>query len=129
MRSIRTFAYSAFLMLGAFSIQPSLANAQEANGHFTLTHEVHWGNQILAAGEYLFSAKSAGPSEMLVLRNVNGDQVRSSTLMLVNDVETSDRPGLNRLTLTSRNGQSFVCAMELPEFDMVLHFKVPEDSR
>ena len=129
MRSIRTFAYSAFLMLSAFSIQPSMAAAQEANGRFTLTHEVHLRDQVLAAGEYAFSAKAIGPSEMLILRNISGDHVRGSRMILVSDVETLKHSAENRLTLAARNGQSFVSALELPEFDMVLHFKVPEESR
>jgi hypothetical protein len=32
------------------------------------------------------------------------------------------------LTLVSRNGQSFVSTMALPEYDMTLHFTVPRES-
>jgi hypothetical protein len=32
------------------------------------------------------------------------------------------------LTLVSRNGQSFVSTMALPEYDMTLHFTVPRAS-
>ena len=50
----------------------------------------------------------------------------SDAMMLVNDVE-SPKPDevSSMLTLVSRNGQSFVSTMALPEYDMTLHFTVP----
>ena len=127
MRSIRKFAYAAVLGLSMFTLQPTLAAAEEAHGSFTLTHEIHWQKCVLSPGEYMFSIKTDGPSELLVLRGING--TGTNAIMLVNDVESSkpDEVG-SMLTLVSRNGQSFVSTMALPEYDMTLHFAVPRES-
>ena len=127
MRSIRKFAYAAVLGMSMFTLQPTLAAAEEAHGSFTLTHEVHWQKCVLSPGEYMFSIKTDGPSELLVLRGING--TGTNAIMLVNDVESSkpDEVG-SMLTLVSRNGQSFVSTMALPEYDMTLHFTVPRES-
>jgi len=110
-----------------FTLQPTLAAAEEAHGSFTLTHEIHWQKCVLSPGEYMFSIKTDGPSELLVLRGING--TGTNAIMLVNDVESSkpDQVG-SMLTLVSRNGQSFVSTMALPEYDMTLHFAVPRES-
>ena len=127
MRSICKFAYAAVLGLSMFTLHPTLAAAEDAHGSFTLTHEVHWQKCVLGPGEYTFSIKSEGPSEFLMLRGVNG--TGTNAMMLVNDVE-SPKPDEVRsmLTLVSRNGQSFVSTMALPEYDMTLHFNVPRES-
>jgi hypothetical protein len=127
MRSIRKFAYAAVLGLSMFTLQPTLASAEEAHGSFTLTHEVHWQKCVLSPGEYMFSVKTDGPSELLTLRGING--TGTSAIMLVNDVESSKPEEVSSmLTLVSRNGQSFVSTMTLPEYDMTLHFAVPRES-
>jgi len=127
MRSIRKFAYAAVLGLSMFTLQPTVAAAEEAHGSFTLTHEVHWQKCVLSPGEYMFSIKTDGPSELLTLRGING--TGTSAMMLVNDVESSKPEEVSSmLTLVSRNGQSFVSTMALPEYDMTLHFTVPRES-
>ena len=51
--TIRKFVYAALLAFATLNFLPSLAAAQEpAQGKFTLSHEVHWGNTIVPAGEY-----------------------------------------------------------------------------
>jgi hypothetical protein len=53
MTLIRKFAYATLLALTALNFAPSLASAQEpARGKFTLTHEVHWGDAKVPAGDY-----------------------------------------------------------------------------
>jgi hypothetical protein len=127
MRLICKFAYAAVLGMSMFTLQPTLAAAEDAHGSFTLTHEVHWQKCVLSPGDYTFSIKSEGPSEFLMLRGING--TGTNAMMLVNDVE-SPKPDEVRamLTLVSRNGQSFVSTMALPEYDMTLHFTVPRES-
>ena len=126
MRSICKFAYAAVLGLSMFTLHPTLAAAEDAHGSFTLTHEVHWQKCVLSPGDYTFSLTTAGPSEFLMLRGVNG--TGTNAMMLVNDVE-SPKPDevSSMLTLVSRNGQSFVSSMALPEYDMTLHFTVPRE--
>ena len=127
MRSICKFAYAAVLGLSMFTLQPTLAAAEDAHGSFTLTHEVHWQKCVLGPGDYTFSIKSEGPSEFLMLRGING--TGTNAMMLVNDVESPKPDEVSAmLTLVSRNGQSFVSTMALPEYDMTLHFTVPRES-
>jgi hypothetical protein len=66
-----------------------------------------------------------GPSEFLVLRGLNGG---TDAMLLATDVESVKPNAANKLVLVSRDGQSFVSAMELPEFDMSLRFAVPPES-
>ena len=127
MRLICKFAYAAVLGMSMFSLQPTLAAAEDAHGSFTLTHEVHWQECVLSPGDYSFSIKSEGPSELLMLRGING--TGTNAMMLVNDVESPKPDEVSAmLTLVSRNGQSFVSTMALPEYDMTLHFTVPRES-
>jgi hypothetical protein len=127
MRSICKFAYAAVLGMSMFSLQPTLAAAEDAHGSFTLTHEVHWQKCVLGPGDYTFSIKSEGPFEFLMLRGING--TGTNAMMLVNDVESPKPDEVSAmLTLVSRNGQRFVSTMALPEYDMTLHFTVPRES-
>jgi hypothetical protein len=127
MRSIRKFAYAAVLGLSIFTLLPTLAAAEEAHGSFTLSHEVHWQKCVLGPGEYMFSIKTDGPSELLTLRGING--TGTNAIMLVTDVESAKpEETSSMLTLVSRNGQSFVSTMALPEYDMTLHFAVPREN-
>jgi hypothetical protein len=128
MRLICKFAYAAVLGISMFTLQPTLAAAEDAHGSFTLTHEVHWQECVLSPGDYSFSIKSEGPSELLMLRGING--TGTNAMMLVNDVESPKPDEVSAmLTLVSRNGQSFVGTMALPEYDMTLHFTVPRESK
>jgi hypothetical protein len=125
MRSIRKFAYAAVLGLSMLTLQPTLAAAEDAHGSFTLPHEVHWQKCVLRPGDYTFSIKLMGSSEFLMLRGLNGG---TDAMLLVNDVESPKPNEVSRLVLVSRDGQSFVSAMELPDFDMILRFAVPPES-
>jgi hypothetical protein len=123
MRSIRKFAYAAVLAVSIFTIQPTLAAAEEAHGNFTLSHEVHWQKILLRPGDYSFSIKTMGASEFLTLRSLSGQG--TDAMMLLNNVEMPKGDEDSKLTLVSRDGQSFVSTMALPDFDMVLRFAIP----
>jgi hypothetical protein len=123
MTSIRKFAYATLLAFTALNIAPSLASAQEpARGKFTLTHEVHWGNAKLPAGDYEFSFDPDATSRMLSLRKLSG--TRAGYLLLVPSTEDTKPTDLSRLVLESTPDGSYVSAMQLPEFGMTLHFNV-----
>jgi hypothetical protein len=126
MRSIRTFAYAAVLSLSMFSIQPTLAAAEDAHGVFTLAHEVHWQNHVLRPGDYAFSVKTSGPPTFLMLRSLNG--TGTDAILLVTDVESPQPNATSKLSLVSKEGQSFVSTMDLPQFDISLRFAVPAGS-
>ena len=73
MTSIRKFAYASLLAFTALNIAPSLASAQEpARGQFTLSHEVHWENAKLPAGDYAFSFDPYSGSRMLIVSKLSG---------------------------------------------------------
>ncbi len=125
MKSIRTFAYAAALTLSMFAVQPTPAAAEEAHGSFTLSHDVRIQKIVLHPGDYRFSVRSMGPSEFLVLRGTNGG---TDAMLLVGDVDGSKPNESSRLVLVSREGQSFASTMALPEYDMTLHFTVPNEA-
>jgi hypothetical protein len=126
MRSIRKFAYAAVLAVSIVSIQPTLASAEDARGVFTLTHEVRWQNCVLRAGDYAFTLKSMGRPTFLMLRGLNGKG--TNAMLLVSDVEEAKPDDVSQLVLVSRNGQSFVSAMDLPDSELTLRFDVPIES-
>ena len=127
MNAIRKFAYATVLTLSALSVAPSLASGQEAGGTFKLSHEVHWQNMVVPAGEYRFTIEPNGPASMLTLRRLSGKG--AGFVMLVRDTEDSKPSDMSRLEMVSRPSGSFVKQMQLPEFGVTLHFAVPEETR
>jgi hypothetical protein len=127
MTSIRKFVYAATLALSALTIAPSLASAQEAHGRFVLTHEVHWQASLVPAGEYEFSFKANGPSDLLVVRKLSGSG--PGFMMLVTDTTETNPSGADHMVLVARDGKSFVSTMDLPEAGVTLHFAVPSETR
>jgi len=127
MKAIRKYAYAAVLAMTGFNLYPSLAAAQEAHGSFTLNHEVHWQNAVVPAGTYRFAVGSKGPAEMLTLTRAGSP--RAGFIILVNPPEETNPSGASQLVLVARAGGSFVSAMELPEYGMVLRFPVPAEPR
>src|ERR1700688_824053 len=127
MNSIRKFAYAAVFTLSALNFAPSLASAQDAGGTFRLSHEVHWQNAIVPAGEYRFTIESDGPADRLTLRKLSGSG--AGFVMLVMETEASKPSDLSQLVMVSRSSGSFVKQMQLPEFGVTLHFAVPAETR
>ena len=127
MTSIRNFAYAAFLAFTALNIAPTLASAQEpAHGKFTLTHEVHWGNAKVPAGDYEFSFNPDSGLRMLNLSKVSG--APTGYMLMVPDMEEAKPSDVSRLVLESTPAGSYVSAMHLPESGMTLYFTVPSRS-
>ncbi len=127
MTSIRNFAYATLLAFTALNFAPSLASAQEpARGKFTLTHEVHWGNAKVPAGDYEFSFDPNGTSRMLTLSKLSGR--RAGYMLLVPTMEQTKSSDLSRLVLEATPDGSYVSAMQLPKFGMTLLFNVPSHT-
>jgi len=127
MKNIRNYVYAAILAASALNYSPTLASAQEAtHGKFTLTHEVHWGNAKLSAGEYEFSFDPNSGSRILSLSKVSGSFARF--LIVVPDTEDTKPSNQNLLVLESTPNGTYVSAMQLPEFGMSLHFTVPSHT-
>jgi hypothetical protein len=126
MKSIRKFAYAAVLTLSALNFAPSLAFAQDEGGTFKLPQKVHWQNAEVPAGDYRFSLQSMGPSVMLTLIKTTGK--RASFMLFANETETLTRFEPARLVIQSKFGRSYVSAMDLPQFEVTLHFAAPANS-
>jgi len=127
MKTIRNYIYAAMLAASALNFTPTLASAQEAaHGKFTLTHEVHWGNAKLPAGDYMFSFNPDNGSRLLSLSKVSGTP--AGYLVLVPGVEDAKSSGLNRLVLEATPNGTYVSAMQLPEFGITLDFAVPSHT-
>ena len=128
MTKLHRVAYAALLTLMTLMVMPTLASAQEASrGHFTLTHEVHWQHAIVPAGDYKFALKSRGASSLITMQKVSG--AATGFILFANETSQADSSSnLSQLVLVSRNGRSFVSAMELPEFGQTLRFTVPSES-
>ncbi len=123
MKAIRKFAYAAVLTLSAINFTPSLASAQDEGGTFTLPHEVHWQNVVVPAGDYRFSLQAMGPMQMLTLTRMTGKP--ASFMLFVNDTESAADSESARLVIDSQTGTSYVSAMNLPQFEVSLRFRVP----
>jgi hypothetical protein len=123
MKSIRNFAYATLLTLSALNFAPSLASAQDEGGSFKLSHDVYWQNAVVPAGDYRFSLQPEGPSVMLKLTKVSGTP--ASFMLLVNDTDGAATSGPSRLVIDSKSGASYVSLMELPQFEIKLHFAAP----
>jgi len=122
--TIRKFVYAALLAFATLNFLPSLAAAQEpAQGKFTLSHEVHWGNTIVPAGEYGFSFDPAATPHVLTLSKLSG--ARTGFMLLVPATEEAKPSDSSRILLETTSDGSYVSAMQLPEFGMTLEFTVP----
>ncbi len=127
MSSIRKFVYAAMLAATTLNFAPQLAAAQEpARGHFTLTHDVHWGSAKVPAGDYEFSFDPDSISRVLSLNKLSG--ARTSFMMLVPSTDSGKPGDTSLLALESTPSGSYVSAMKLPEFGMTLHFTVPSHA-
>jgi len=124
MTSIRKYMLATLLAFATLSFMPTPAAAQGlARGEFKLTHEVHWQNAVVPAGEYRFTYEGEGASAVLTLSKLSDP--RAGFIFLVTDTDNWAPTGVSRLTLESTADGSYVSAMLLPESGMTLHFTVP----
>jgi hypothetical protein len=121
MTSIRKFAYAVLLAVTTLNLAPSLASAQEpARGKFTLTHEVHFGNAKLPAGDYQFSYDTEGVSPVMFLSKISGTP--AGYMVLVHMTEEIKSSTAGHIVLETSSDGSYVSSMQLPEFGMTLYF-------
>ena len=124
MTTIRKFVYAAMLAAATLSIVPSKALAEgPARGEFKLSHEVHWQNAVVPAGEYRFTYEADGGVGVLTLSKISDP--RAGFLFMVTETDETSAAGVSRLELESTPAGSYVSAIALPEFGMTLHFNVP----
>jgi hypothetical protein len=123
MNTIRNYVYAAVLATSVFNFSPSLACAQDEGGSFTLSHEVRWQDAVLPAGAYRFTLESAGPSELIMLRKLSG--APASFMLFAKDVSEPKAVEKEGLVIDSKAGIRYVSEMNLPEFEMTMHFAPP----
>jgi hypothetical protein len=123
MKMIRNYVYAAVLATSLFNFSPNLACAQDEGGSFTLSHEVRWQDAVLPAGSYKFTLESAGPSEMIMLRKISGTP--ASFMLFAKDVSEPKVAEKEGLVIDSKAGIRYVSAMNLPQFEMTMHFAAP----
>lgn len=124
MTTIRKFVYVAVLAVAAMNFAPSASAAEEpAQGKFKLTHEVHWANAVIPAGEYSFSYDPYGTTPVLTLAKLSG--ARAGFMLLVPTAEPSTRSDSNELVVETTADGSYVTALELADCGMTLHFTMP----
>lgn len=124
MTTIRKFVYTALLAGAAMNLAPATAAAEEpAHGKFKLTHEVHWGNAVIPAGEYSFSYDPFGTAPVLTLAKLSG--ARAGFMLLVPTAEPNTPSDSNELVVETTADGSYVTALELADCGMTLHFAVP----
>ena len=123
MKSIRKFAYATVLTLSALTLAPSPASAQEEAGRFKLPHEVSWQTVVVPAGDYRFTLQPMGPSKLLTLTKSGGKP--ASFMLLASALEELSGSEAGRIVIQSKFGKSYVSAMDLPEFEITLHFAAP----
>lgn len=124
MTTIRRVVYAAVLALSAVSLTPGLIAAEApAHGKFTLSHNVRWGNALVAAGDYEFSYDPYAKSPILTLTRMGGS--RASYMLLVVSAEDIKATASNRLLLETSADGSYVSTMELAECGVKLYFTAP----
>jgi hypothetical protein len=67
-----------------------------------------------------------GPSAMLTLIKTTGKP--ASFMLFANETETLTSFEPSRLVIRSKFGKSYVSAMDLPQFEVTLHFAAPANS-
>ena len=128
MKSIRNFVYAAVLTFSALNFAPSLASAQEEGGSFTLAHEVHLAKCGGAGGRVPIlpsthgTFRNAHPNQ-----NLPANQRRSCCYAKDTDARIQFRASTARNPGRSSE-RAFVSAMDLPQFEVTLHFAVPANS-
>lgn len=110
-------------MAGLFS---AMANAETAHGKFKLPTETHWGNLLLAPGEYEFTLRTEAASKMVTVRSEN-----SAWSGMIMPQGTSDpiSPEGASLQLGRSDEGAYVQSLVLGELGITLNFGAPKASK
>lgn len=118
------FAKTLFLGLFALGISPAAAHAQEASGKFTLPSTTHWGQSVLAAGDYSYSVDNVGPGALVLVRRSDG---KDGFLVVANSYSASIAPESDHIAMENRDGELFVSSLALRSVG-ILNFVIPRNS-
>jgi len=124
MTPIRKYVFATLLAFASLNLAPASASAEgPASGRFKLTHNVHWQNAMVPAGEYRFTYVIGGASGLLTLTRISDSG--AGFIFLVTDTDEVTPSGGSRLTLESTAQGTYVSALLLPQSGTTLHFRVP----
>jgi hypothetical protein len=118
---VRSLVFAALVA----SLAPQQARAQSpASGKFTLPIEVHWGSATLPKGDYSFTMREVGATEMLIVSE-EGKPSRSYMISAVGwDLLAGPSPS-NKLIIAQAGGEPYVEDLQLGCVGTVLHFGAP----
>jgi hypothetical protein len=115
------FTRGVFAIVTLLSLYASPALAEEANGKFTLTNEVHWGPNLLPAGDYEYRLEHEA-AEVLFLRNLSS---KRSFIVLAKSVSATNGGRTDSLLLERRGDDWFVSSLTLGSLGERLYFAAP----
>ena len=117
-RSLRLMKF-AVLALVTVCFGASLANAQEVQGKFNLPFETHWGNAVLAPGDYSFRLNFSGGSPDYTVLTREQDQTETIVMASTRSHRSSGKSGL----IVERHGnRGTVRSLCLAEEGLVIHY-------
>jgi len=117
-RSLRLMKF-AVLALVTVCFGVSLANAQEVQGKFNLPFEAHWGNAVLAPGNYSFRLNFSGGSPDYTVLTREQDQQQTIVMASTRGHSSSGKSGL----IVERHGnRGTVRSLRLAEAGLVLFY-------
>jgi hypothetical protein len=97
----------AAVLLATFAFVAA-ANAKTVSAKFTLPFEVHWGKNVLPAGDYTISMNSL--ANEAVIRSANGKTVGFTPI----PIEASSDKGATALLVMVRGNERIVRSLNLP---------------
>jgi hypothetical protein len=115
------FPKTIFLAATLLSLLASPALAEEANGKFTLTKEVHWGSNVLPAGEYTYRLQHDA-FEVLFVRSAGGER---GFIVLARSVSATNGERTDSLQLERSGDDWFVSSLTLGSLGERLYFAAP----
>ena len=115
------FKKAIFLAATLLSLRASPALAEEATGKFTLTKAVHWGPNLLPAGEST-SRLQHDSFEVLFLRSASGKQ---GFIVLARSVSATKGERTDSLLLERTGDDWFVSSLTLGSLGERLYFASP----
>jgi hypothetical protein len=107
----------------AVCLLSDLSRAQTVRGTFKLSVTAHWGNAVLAPGEYEFVVDTASVTRVVT---VTSKSTGWSGMILASCVDNARMAGASRMTLANSDGAKYVKTLYLNDAGAALGFSVPK---
>jgi hypothetical protein len=123
-RSLQLVKFAVLAILTA-GMGARLANAQEAEGKFSLPYEVRWGQTVLPPGNYTFTVNSRGlPNDCV---RVRGEDLRAR--IIIPQGIDYNFSGKSALIVERQGKKGTVRALRLPDAGLVIYYPAPKAER